>query len=255
MFFILSKLLGFLLSPFNWLLLLIVLLLIVKNAARKKKLIILSLVWFLFFSNPYIIHKLTVNWQAPRKNFVAGEQYSVGIVLSGFVGFEFKSNQGYYGAASDRFIQTVRLYHQKQIKKILITGGSGSLNKKRQRYKEADFVKEQLQQMGVAGEDILSENQSRNTFENAGNSKKLLDSLQIKGPYLLITSAMHMKRSLKVFDKAGIPVTAYPCNYNAIDNPQLFINSITPSYKAFEGWENYLKEVVGLLVYKLTGKA
>ena len=228
---------------------------IIKNPARKKKFIILSAVWFLFFSNPYIIHKLTINWQPAKKVFVADEQYPVGIVLSGFVGFEFKSNQGYYGSASDRFIQTVRLYHQKKINKILITGGSGSLDKIRQQYKEADFVKEQLLEMGVAKEDILSDNQSRNTYENAINSKKLLDSLQIKGPYLLITSAMHMKRSLQVFKKAGIEVIGYPCNYSAIDNPQLFADAIIPSYKAFEGWDNYFKEVVGLLVYKITGKA
>lgn len=182
-----------------------------------------------------------------------GEQYPVGILLAGFVGFEFKTEQGFYGAASDRFIQAVRLYQLGHIKKILITGGSGSIW--RQQYKEADFVKDQLQQMGVAKEDIISENQSRNTYENAIYTKKLLDSLQIKAPYLLITSAMHMKRSQKVFTKAGLTTVAYPCHFSSINNPQLFWKSIMPTYKAFEGWDNYLKEVVGLLVYKLTGKA
>ena len=253
MFFILSKLLYFLISPFNWLLILILIAFFTKDAKRKRRWIILSCCWFLFFSNPYIIHKLIINWQAPQKTFVANEQYGTGILLAGFVGFEFKSSQGYYGAASDRFIQAIRLYKLGYIKKILITGGIGSIW--RQQYKEADFVKEQLQEMGVAAGDILSENQSRNTFENAINSKHLLDSLQIKGPYLLITSAMHMKRSQQVFTKAGLETVSYPCNFNAINNPQLFWGSITPSYKAFESWDIYLKEVVGLLVYKLTGKA
>ena len=255
MFFILSKLLSFFISPFNWLLIFILLAFVIKNPSRKKKLIILSAVWFLFFSNPYIIHKIIINWQEPRKVLVTGEQYPVGIVLSGFAGFEFKSHQGFFTGASDRFIQTARLYHQKQINKILITGGSGSLDNIRQQYKEADFVKEQLQEIGVPKEDILSENQSRNTYENAVNSKKLLDSLQIKGPYLLITSAMHMKRSLQVFKKTGIKVIGYPCNYSGIDNPQQFFESVIPSYKSFDRWDNYLKEAVGLLIYKLTGKA
>ena len=253
MFFILSKLLYFFISPFNWLLILILFAFFTKDAKRKRRWIILSCCWFLFFSNPYIIHKLIINWQAPQKTIAANEQYGTGILLAGFVGFEYKSKQGYYGAASDRFIQAVRLYKLSYIKKILITGGSGSIW--RQQYKEADFVKEQLQDMGVASADILSENQSRNTYENAINSKHLLDSLQIKGPYLLITSAMHMKRSQQVFTKAGIETVAFPCNFNAINNPQLFGASITPSYKAFESWDIYLKEVVGLLVYKLTGKA
>jgi uncharacterized SAM-binding protein YcdF (DUF218 family) len=253
MFFILSKLFYFLLSPFNWLLILVIPAFFTKDPKRKKRWIIISTCWFLLFSNPYLIHKLTINWQTPKKTFAAGEQYETGILLAGFVGFEFKSKQGYYGSASDRFIQAVRLYKLGYIKKILITGGSGSIW--RQQYKEADFVKEQLQEMGVAASDILSENQSRNTYENAVNSKKLLDSLQLKGPYLLITSAMHMKRSQKVFTKAGITIIGFPCNYNAINNPQLFLDAITPSYNAFYGWDIYLKEVVGLLVYRLTGKA
>jgi uncharacterized SAM-binding protein YcdF (DUF218 family) len=255
MFFILSKLLSFFISPFNWLLIFVLLAFIVKNAARKKKLIILSVAWFILFSNPYLIHKLTVNWQPPLTQFTTGEQYPVGIVLTGFAGFEFKSRQGYFTAASDRFIQTVKLYQQKRIQKILIAGGSGSLDKRRQQLKEADFVKEQLMQMNIPEADILTENQSRNTYENAINSKKLLDSLQIKGPFLLITSAMHMRRSSAVFKKAGINFVTYPCNYAAINNPQLFFDAVTPTYKAFESWDNYLKEVVGLWVYKMTGKA
>ncbi len=253
MFFILSKVLNFFLSPFNWLLILFLFAYFTKDAKRKKRWIIICICGFLFFSNPYIIHKLIINWQASQKTFAVNEQYETGILLAGFVGFEYNKKQGYYGAASDRFIQAIRLYKLGRIKKILITGGSGSIW--RQQYKEADFVKEQLQEMGVAAADILSENQSRNTYENAINTKQLLDSLQLKAPYLLITSAIHMKRSQQVFTKAGIKTVAYPCNFNAINNPQLFWNSITPTYKAFESWDIYLKEVVGLLVYKLTGKA
>ncbi len=208
---------------------------------------------FLFFSNPYIIHKITIGWQVKQKQFRPNEKYEVGILLAGFVGFEFKSKQGIYGAAADRFIQALRLYKAGYIKKILITGGSGSLW--RQQYKEADFVKTQLIDLGVPEQDILKDNQSRNTYENAVNTKKILDSLQITNPQLLITSAMHMRRSQYVFTKAGIRTVAYPCHFSAIDNPQLFWNAIIPSYKSFDGWENFLKEAIGLLAYKLTGKA
>ncbi len=253
MFFILSKVLNFLLSPFNWLLVLVLVSFFVKDTRKKKRWIIITCCWFLLFSNPYIIHKLTLNWQAKQKTFVQNEQYNVGILLSGFVGFEFKTKQGFYGAAADRFIQAVRLYKLGHIKKILISGGSGSIT--RQEFKEADFVKEQLLQMGVSPADILAENQSRNTFENAVYSKKMLDSLQLNGPFLLITSAMHMKRSQQVFTKAGLATIGYPCNYHALNNPQEFPGVISPSYKAFESWDHYLKEVVGLLVYKMTGKA
>lgn len=196
-----------------------------------------------------------VNWQVPPKEFAANEQYPVGIVLTGFAGFEFNSGKGYFTSASDRFIQTVKLYQQKRIKKILISGGSGSLDKERQRFKEASFVKQEMIANGIPEADIIAEDQSRNTFENAIEAKKIIDSLQIKQPVLLITSAMHMKRSVKVFEKAGINSVAYPCNYNALDNPQHFGESIIPTYEALDMWDKYLKEVIGLLVYKITGKA
>lgn len=253
MFFLLSKILYFFISPFNWILLLFIWWLLTKNAVRKKKIGISLLILVLFFSNPYIIHKVTLGWQTKERRMQPGETYQTGIVLAGFVGFLYKTKQGYYGAASDRFIQTIWLYKTGRIKKILITGGSG--NPWRQEYKEADFVKEQLIEMGVPAEDIIAESKSRNTFENAMYTKTILDSLQLSQPCLLITSAMHMKRSQQVFTKAGIATVAYPCNFSAIPNPQTFMSTIVPSYKAFEGWDVFLKEAVGLVMYKLTGKA
>lgn len=227
--------------------------LLTKKANRKKRLGILSIAWFLFFSNPFIILQCTLGWQEPKKELAANETYSVGIVLAGFVSFNFKENKAYFGTASDRFIQAVELYKTGHIKKLMISGGSGSLFY--QQYKEADFVKQEFIKMGVPEADIIAENQSRNTFENARNSKLILDSLKITGPYLLITSAMHMKRSKAVFKKAGMPVIPYPAHFAEIDNPVGFADAIIPSEDAFDGWEKFLKEMVGLWVYKLTGKA
>lgn len=66
---------------------------------------------------------------------------------------------------------------------------------------------------------------------------------------------MHMPRSEAVFKRAGMDIITYPCNYFTVENPVQFFDAIMPSYKAFENWDNYLKEVIGLLVYKMTGKA
>lgn len=170
MFFILSKLLNFLISPFYWLIFFIAMAMLGKNVVRKKRFAIISICWLVFFTNPFIIHKLTLAWQQPRKVLAQNENYSSGIVLAGFISFNYKDNQGYYGQAADRFIQALRLYKLGHIKKIVITGGSGSIWK--QQYKEADFVKEQFLELGIPAQDIIAENQSKNTFENAVNTKK-----------------------------------------------------------------------------------
>lgn len=253
MFFVLSKIFSFLISPFTWLLIWVALWLLVKNEKWKKRFKRTAIAWFLFFSNPYIIHQLNLKWQAPAKELRQGEVYNAGILLGGFAQFDKKENKGYFAAASDRFLQAVRLYKLGHIKKILVTGGSGQLFD--QQNKEADFAKEQLLQFGIPAQDILTENQSRNTFENAMKSKNILDSTAIPPPYLLITSAMHMRRAEKVFNKAGMRVTGYPAHFTEMNFPLGFTGSIIPSFKAMTEWDNLLKEVIGLQVYKWTGKA
>ena len=253
MFFFLSKFLSFLLSPFNWLLIFILLAFLLRNETWKKRFKWTAVCWFLFFSNPFIIQQLNLNWQEPAKKFEAGEVYDAGIVLGGFVQFNKKENQGYFSAASDRFLQAVRLYKLGKIKKIIVSGGSGSPN--RQEYKDADFAREQLLQFGIPSEHILTERNSRNSFESARFSKKIIDSAGIQSPILLITSAMHMRRAKKVFAKAGMDVVGYPAHFTTMDFPLDFMGCITPSLDAMKGWEDLIKEVVGLQVYQWTGKA
>lgn len=253
MFFVLSKIFAFLISPFNWLLIWVLLFLLVKNENWKKRFKRLGIVWFFFFSNPYIIHQINLKWQVPSKQLKQGEVYNAGIVLGGFVQFNNKEKKAYFSAASDRFLQAIRLYKLGHIKKIMVTGGSGNLS--HQEYKEADFAKDQLLQFGVLPQDILIENQSRNTFENAGFSKKILDSTGTTGPYLLITSAMHMRRAEKVFYKTGMKIVAYPSHFTEMDFPMGFTQAIIPSFTAMNEWDNLLKEMIGLQVYKWTGKA
>jgi uncharacterized SAM-binding protein YcdF (DUF218 family) len=183
------------------------------------------------------------------------ETYNAGILLTGFCSYNEKTGKGYFREASDRFIQTVRLYHQGHIEKIIVTGGSSKVLKNNLSLKEADFVCEQLLQMGIPAKDIIKENQSRNTHENGLFTKKILDSLNLKPPYLLITSATHIPRSMEVFRKNGIEPIPYACNFAVVENKFEFPGSLIPSVKSFELWNTFMKENIGMLMYKLTGKA
>lgn len=255
MFFVLSKVLLFLVHPFNWLLLLAVWALVLRNRIWKRRLWILTGLLFLLFSNTWLIDTITWKWQATEKNMQPGEVYEAGILLSGFSTFNQKTGKGYFQNASDRFIQTVRLYHSGHIKRIIVSGGNSSIRKNRQMWKEADFIAAQLIETGIPDSVIFKDNRSRNTYENGLLTKAIIDSLQIPPPYLLITSATHIKRSQKVFDKLGVPTTAYPCHFTVIGNKPGFPSLLLPSYHAFEMWDTFLKENVGLLMYRLTGKA
>ena len=255
MFFILSKVLLFLIQPFNWVLIIGLIALLTKNQKKKKWFGWSVLIIFLIFSNAFLIQQIILRWQAPEKEMKKGEQYEAGVLLTGFAAYNLNTGKAYFKGASDRFIQTAKLYHQKHIKKIIVSGGNSSIKKSRQKYKEGDFVAEQLRQLGIPDKDILLDNQSRNTHENGLFSKRIIDSLKIPPPYLLITSATHIPRAQHVFNKIGLSTTAYACHFTVIDNPVDFPGVLMPSLEAFELWNTFMKENVGLLMYKLTGKA
>ncbi len=253
MFFIASKILYFLLIPLNWIILLLLCGIIIRSNYWKRKIRLAAFIIAIIFSNPLIHNQLSGWWEPPITKLPAKAQYSVGILLGGLSMYDSKFN-GYFGDNADRFIQIVNLYHSKEVQKILISGGSNNVFSKEP--SEASFLFVQLLRNGVPKEDIIVESYSRNTFENAVNSKKILDTLHLKPPYILVTSALHMPRAMMVFKKAGYKdVIPYPCNFQILDHPINILGSILPDITLLGRWQYLLKEWIGVIVYKITNKA
>lgn len=252
MFFVLSKVLYFLLIPFWWIVLLLLLRLVVRNAKWKKNLGIMAILIAVVFTNPYLHRKANLAWQPAPVDLPANKSYEAGILLGGMAGYD-KNDRGYFGTSADRFIQTANLYHQGIIKKIIVTGGTGSLLQKEPA--ESVYLQAQLVANGVKAEDIIMESRSRNTYENAVYTKQLTDSLHLQPPFVLITSAQHMKRSVSVFNHARFQVLPFPCDYREIPVRETVINTIAPDASLLYDWAFLIKEIVGFCVYKLTGKA
>lgn len=128
---------------------------------------------------------------------------------------------------------------------------SGGLSARRPgHFTEADAARLLFDQLGLAGRAILYEDKSRNTFENAVFSRRLV---QPRGDetWLLITSAAHMPRAMAVFRHLGWTMRPFPVDYR------------TPARVAFvfdvlgnlEALDVALHEWVGLVAYRLTGRA
>lgn len=252
MFFILSKVLTFLVDPSFWILILLILVWRTHSKKAKRRLLILTILVILFFSNYFIFSKTMLAWQPQPVKLTPGKTYSAGILLGGMAGFD-KKGRGYFNESADRYIETLKLYHQGFIQKIVVSGGSALVMGNEP--KEADFLTEEFITNGVNIKDIIVENNSRNTYENALFSKKMLDSLQIKGPYILITSAMHLPRSIKIFAKQGMTVIPYPSDYRGIENHYSLKQLLIPDFSLLKDWGMLIKEIIGIKVYQLTGKA
>jgi uncharacterized SAM-binding protein YcdF (DUF218 family) len=251
--FVFSKIIGILLNPLLWVVLLTITAWFTKNTVRKRQTTGLALILMLFFTNSWIIQNLMLRYQTNPKTMAAGEQYSAGILLGGLAGYDESYKQGFFNQSSDRFIQTVRLYKEGHIRKVIVSGGNAIFAG--DDFREADFLVENLLSMGVLKEDILSEREAINTIENSRLTHRITDSLQLRGPFVLITSAFHMPRAMKIFANEGMQVRPFPCAYLVLPSDKRFgLVSLVPSANALSLWNVYLKEQVGNLFIRLQKK-
>lgn len=164
-------------------------------------------------------------------------------VISGRGGMEF--NQ-----AVDRFVEGLRLAQAFPTAKILVSGGDGSFSGKYQGDAETSMAF--FSTFGIAPERIIRESQSRTTFENADNTRSLLESSGLSD-CALITSAFHMPRSVGLFRKLGIPVMPWPVDYRTSGQLSLGPDFSQPSLNA-QLTTTAMREWTGLIAYYLSGR-
>jgi uncharacterized SAM-binding protein YcdF (DUF218 family) len=251
--FVFLKVLLFLLRPLVWIVLVFIIALLTKNSKRKALLFKTGCILLFFFSNPYIINHILHSYETEPAQLPPTAHYSAGIVLGGFVAYNKEDNKGYFNDACDRFIQTALLYKKGYIDKIIVAAGNGYIVA--HNFKEATYVKEALMSMGIPNNAIYTDTTSRNTLENAANAKSIIEAQHLQGPFLLISSAFHLPRAQQVFNKKGLDVTLYPCDFLARDISNNPIEDIfLPSAGAIEAWDLFIKELAGIATYKFTGK-
>lgn len=250
MFFTISKILSFLFKPLTWVVILFMSAFLIKK--YKTKLLYFTFFVLYFFSNRMVVNIFYSFWEVPiMYDTTITKAYDLGIVLSGIVVFDFKRQRTQFQWTADRIMQAIRLYKQSKIKKIMISGGSGSIIFPDM--KEALLIKKYLLQTGIPEKDIIIESFSRNTYENALYSKKVLDSLNFKGQILLISSAYHLRRAEKVFKKVGLKVDTYPSHFISGKGRLSPDYWLIPDSEALFMWDALIHEWVGYIVYMFKG--
>ncbi|HLO92194.1 MAG: YdcF family protein [Chloroflexota bacterium] len=251
MFFYLSKLLGYLLNPLAWVIVLLFCAVIVRKPVKKKRFTIFALLLLLIFTNPFLGDEAIRAWEKPLVKRLSGS-YNAGIVLGGdIVSYDKPSDRVIFRSGADRLLQAVELYKKKNIKKIIISGGSGHLIYRDRT--EASFIKKYLINIGIESNDILVENKSKNTFENARFTAKLLQQNDSSDSLLLITSSLHMRRASGCFEKQSIAIREYPTAKITGDRLKNIDHLLIPSIKTLEQWNLLIHELLGYAMYKVMG--
>ena len=118
------------------------------------------------------------------------------VVLGGSVGLPIKPRTNSQ-LNSNRLLHAYRLYSANKAPIIVISGGN--VFEQVGVESEAYYISEILKDWGISSEQIIVEGQSRNTYENAVRTKKLMESRQIDR-ILLVTSSFHMPRAIATFN-------------------------------------------------------
>lgn len=254
MFFIFSKILYFIIQPIVWLVFFLARATYAKSEIKRKK-ILRGMLWgTLILTNPLFSNQIFHLWEyqaVPIEELK--KQYDVGIVLGGYSEFDvYPQDRLNFNFAANRLVDAIVLYKKGIIKKILISGGDGRIVGKS--VNEADMTLKHLMALGIPQTDILIENQSRNTHENALFSERCLQQIGLDTKScLLITSASHMRRSLACFKKTNLSCDPFPAHFIAEKVDYSIRSTILPDKLAFNKWEIFLKEWLGYIVYWIQG--
>ena len=254
--FYIARVANYLLEPLYILSFFLVILIFLLLFTNFKKLTIFSakflLILFLFFGyiplSNFLLNKLE-DFIKPSKYPV--QQLTGVIILGGSFDLELESkerNEVLLNSAAERLTKALEIYKKNPRLLILFSGASNKV--KPIGWSESDMAKKFFLEQGVRSENLIFENQSRNTFENISYSKDIIKNN--KGTWGLITSASHMPRSYFGFKKQGLILEPISADYRTGTSSIFWINFDIK--KGLENWNIILHEVVGIFYYKITGK-
>jgi uncharacterized SAM-binding protein YcdF (DUF218 family) len=253
-FFVLSKTLGVMLLPTNFLIglgLTGAILMATRLARLGRGLavasaVLLALAGFSPLGN-WLIYPLEQRF--PPWDATHGAPDGI-VVLGGAIDADLSAAHGApaFTVAAARMVEAAALARRYPNARIVFTGGSGNLLSNDAR--EADYAVAVFEGLGIARERLTVERRSRNTQENAEFSK-VVAAPKSGERWLLVTSAFHMPRSVGLFRQAGFAVEPYPVDWRAGGD----LRAWRPT--SMEGLglvDTSVREWMGLLAYRISGR-
>ena len=264
-FFILSKVVQFCIEPLNWVIIFVLLSLLFLSLRKPdscKRFLMLALLDLLIVgwlpSSELGLRALENS--IPKTSLEGLSENDLGgiIILGGAIeGGEIALDRGEIsiGSAAERVTKAFELIRKYPDLPYIFSGYSGRINPKG--LSEADAFKQLIAEQRLSEKMAHYENQSRNTYENVRYMKPMIQEFGLKNatgaskPWLLITSASHMYRSAKIFEKQGIAVIPMPVDYQTASHLKWTSFDLQDG---IQNWKKLVHEVVGILAYWITGK-
>lgn len=241
-----------LLDPFNilWFLVLIGLVyFLLKKRAVSRRIFITSGIWFLVISTPTIptlvLDSLERQYEPVHVDQLADTDapYDI-IVLGGGHGFDDRlpANSLLSSKALGRLSEGIRLHRQLSISRLILSGYSSS-----GRTTQAEMLRDTALLLGVEKNRTKMQSEPGNTLEEG---RVYAERYAGEQPVILVTSAVHMPRSVMLFERAGIEVIPSPANYR-LKGSWRYVRLGWPSMDNIEKLRTAIHEYAAILKYKI----
>lgn len=261
MFLFLSKLLPLFLYPLGLACLLIIVAMVMwwRRSRWVPIPMSLALVVLLLASNSWVANGLvrSLEWQhLPPKTLPTADAI---VLLGGATKSAFPPRPGVdLSESGDRVLYAGQLYREGKAPVVISSGGR--IAWRGGGPPESEDMAQILQTLGVPSSAILQDPTSLNTYQNAINVHEILKERGINR-VLLVTSAMHMPRSLQIFQRQGIDAIPAPTDFlvseQEIEEPnssaQAVLLSLLPDSDRLDRTTKALKEYIGMVIYRLRG--
>ena len=238
-------------TPVTFILLPLLIGLIIKNRKWKRGLYATAILLTLLFTNTPLLKKAEEQWYKEYdRPLPEGKVYKYGIILGGYSFWDWERNRPEFSGIADRLTEGIRLYKCGRIEKLVLASDGSIIQNKDEKGLQGNpqGMMKYLNELGIPKEDIIMETFANNTRENVTFTKKLLGKEMDTASVVIITSAVHMKRSVSAFQAEGL----YPDCY--ITDTWVDVKgqnvSFMPSVGTLAQWPELLHEWVGYIVYK-----
>lgn len=241
-------------TPVTFILLPLLIGLIIKKRKWKRGLYATAILLALIFTNTPLLKKAEEQWYKEYDHpLPKNRTYKYGIILGGYSFWDWERNRPEFSEIADRLTEGIRLYKCGKIEKLVLASDGSIFQSKDGRALQGNpqGMMKYLNELGIPKEDIIMETFANNTRENVTFTQKLLGKEMDTASVVIITSAVHMKRSVNAFQAEGI----YPDCYitDTWVNVKGQSISFMPSVGTLAQWPELLHEWIGYIMYKLKG--
>jgi uncharacterized SAM-binding protein YcdF (DUF218 family) len=221
---------------------------LIKN---KKKIIYIAIGVLYILSTPIFSNNFfkLVEGSEYRKHISAIDSADAIVVLSGMLEInEVGDSTNIEWGDPDRFFGGIALFKAGKAQRLIFTGGKMPWDKAKKT--EGEVLKENTISNRIPSEKIFVTKDVENTADEAVAVKELISPSK---RIILVTSAFHMYRAQRIFEKQGFEVIPYKVDFKVSVDNQVTLMDFLPSAINLELTEIGIREIIGRIYYIIKG--